>query len=137
MDHFAQPIRPNSSKRSSRRAVSPVATFHCAVAARHIHFDKDCQIRNAPNIVRQTSQPVMSTMNVSLPEEMKRWVEQQTRSGRFGNSSDYVRDLIRRDQERQARIAHLQQLINEGLESGTSDKTMADIRKAARNKLST
>ncbi len=79
----------------------------------------------------------MSTMNVSLPEEMKRWVEQQARSGRFGNSSDYVRDLIRRDQERQARIAHLQQLINEGLESGAADMTMADIRKAARNKLST
>ncbi len=76
-------------------------------------------------------------MNVSLPEEMKRWVEQQARSGRFGNSSDYVRDLIRRDQERQARIAHLQQLINEGLESGAADMTMADIRKAARNKLST
>ena len=41
----------------------------------------------------------MSTMNVSLPAEMKRWVEQQANSGRFSNSSDYVRDLIRRDQE--------------------------------------
>ena len=76
----------------------------------------------------------MTTMNVSLPEEMKRWVEQQARSGRFGNSSDYVRDLIRRDQERQAKIANLQQLVNEGLESGISDMTMDDIRKAVRKK---
>jgi len=45
-------------------------------------------------------------MNVSLPEEMKRWVEDQGKTGRFGNSSDYVRQLIRRDQERQAKIAH-------------------------------
>ena len=76
----------------------------------------------------------MSTMNVSLPEEMKRWVERQTKSGRFGNSSDYVRDLIRRDQERQAKITHLQQLIDEGLESGVTDSTMADIREAARQR---
>lgn len=79
----------------------------------------------------------MTTMNVSLPEEMKRWVEQQASSGRFGNSSDYVRDLIRRDQERQAKIAHLQALIDEGLESGVSVTTMADIRKVARSKLGT
>jgi len=77
----------------------------------------------------------MSTMNVSLPAEMKRWVEQQANSGRFSNSSDYVRDLIRRDQERQEKITHLQQLIDEGINSGVSDMTMADIRREARSKL--
>ncbi|NDY95016.1 type II toxin-antitoxin system ParD family antitoxin [Wenzhouxiangella limi] len=77
----------------------------------------------------------MTTMNVSLPAEMKRWVEQQAHSGRFSNSSDYVRDLIRRDQERRAKIAHLQQLIDEGLESGVSNMTMSDIRREARSKL--
>lgn len=40
----------------------------------------------------------MATMNVSLPDAMKDWVESQTRTGRYGNASDYVRDLIRRDQ---------------------------------------
>ena len=78
----------------------------------------------------------MTTMNVSLPAEMKRWVEQQASSGRFSNSSDYVRDLIRRDQERQAKIAHLQQLIDEGLDSGVSNLNMADIRREAKGKLS-
>jgi len=73
-------------------------------------------------------------MNVSLPEDMKRWVEQQANSGRFGNSSDYVRELIRRDQERQAKIMHLQKLIDEGLESGTTGMNMADIRQAALKK---
>ena len=77
----------------------------------------------------------MTTMNVSLPAEMKHWVEQQAKSGRFSNSSDYVRELIRRDQERQAKITHLQQLIDEGIKSGVSDMTMANIRREARGKL--
>ena len=40
----------------------------------------------------------MGTMNISLPDPMKSWVEDQAKSGRYANSSDYVRDLIRRDQ---------------------------------------
>ncbi|AKS47831.1 antitoxin ParD1/3/4 [Octadecabacter temperatus] len=60
----------------------------------------------------------MATMNVSLPEQMKSWVEQQSEGGRFSNSSDYVRDLIRRDQERGVRIAELQAAIDAGLNSG-------------------
>jgi antitoxin ParD1/3/4 len=60
----------------------------------------------------------MATMNISLPEPMKTWVEQQAQSGRYSNTSDYVRDLIRRDQERAAGIAELQTLITEGFASG-------------------
>ncbi|WP_417516646.1 type II toxin-antitoxin system ParD family antitoxin [Minwuia sp.] len=41
----------------------------------------------------------MATMNVSLPDEMREWVEQQAKSGRYSNASDYVRDLIRHDQD--------------------------------------
>lgn len=60
----------------------------------------------------------MSTMNVSLPEPMKAWVEARARTGRFANSSDYVRDLIRRDQDRQAAVLTLQAALDEGLASG-------------------
>ncbi|EYD75939.1 ParD protein (antitoxin to ParE) [Rubellimicrobium mesophilum DSM 19309] len=63
----------------------------------------------------------MATMNVSLPDPMKDWVEQQTKGGRYSNASDYVRDLIRRDQERAAKIAAMQRLVTEGLESGTTE----------------
>ena len=52
----------------------------------------------------------MATMNVSLPEPMKAWVERQAAGGRYGNASDYVRDLIRRDQQRAEAIAALQAL---------------------------
>ena len=60
----------------------------------------------------------MATMNVSLPDAMKNWVEERSRSGRYSNASDYVRDLIRRDQDRHRAIAELQQLVDEGIVSG-------------------
>jgi antitoxin ParD1/3/4 len=60
----------------------------------------------------------MATMNVSLPDPMKAWVEEQTRAGAFGNASDYVRHLIRRDQERARAVAQMQAAVAEGLESG-------------------
>jgi antitoxin ParD1/3/4 len=74
----------------------------------------------------------MATMNVSLPDPMKDWVEAQTRTGRYSNASDYVRDLIRRDQERAEKIARMQQSLTEGLESGIGKEAMADIAAAAR-----
>jgi antitoxin ParD1/3/4 len=62
----------------------------------------------------------MATMNVSLPEPMKAWVERQVEGGLYGNTSDYIRDLIRKDQERKEAIATLQAAITEGVASGES-----------------
>lgn len=73
----------------------------------------------------------MATMNVSLPDAMKDWVEIQAQSGRYGNASDYVRDLIRHDQERKDKIAYMQTLVDEALESGISEKSVAEILKQA------
>ncbi|MFH1804462.1 MAG: type II toxin-antitoxin system ParD family antitoxin [Pseudomonadota bacterium] len=63
----------------------------------------------------------MATMNVSLPDQMKAWVESRTTGGDYSNASDYVRDLIRKDQERQTAIATLQAAIDEGLQSGIAE----------------
>lgn len=60
----------------------------------------------------------MGTMNISLPDPMKSWVEDQTKSGRYANSSDYVRDLIRRDRMRSEAIAEIQAAVDAGLASG-------------------
>lgn len=59
----------------------------------------------------------MATMNVSLPDEMKEWVEAQTQGGAYSNTSDYVRDLIRRDIRRAEGIARLQAEIDKGRNS--------------------
>ena len=56
----------------------------------------------------------MATMNILLSDQMKEWVEAQARSGHYGNASDYVRDLIRHDQERAEKIAEFQRLVQEG-----------------------
>jgi len=74
----------------------------------------------------------MATMNVSLPDAMKSWVEDQAGTGRYSNASDYVRDLIRRDQERAGKIEVMQHMVDEALKSGVSARSMADILAVAR-----
>lgn len=69
----------------------------------------------------------MATMNVSLPDPMKDWVEAQTRTGRYSNASDYVRDLIRRDQERNDKIATMQRLVDDGLKSGVGTRSKDEL----------
>lgn len=78
----------------------------------------------------------MATMNISLPDQMKAWVEAQTETGRYGNASDYVRDLIRRDQERREKIAEFQRLIDEGRASGISTRTLDEVWDEARRRAS-
>ncbi|MDP3370122.1 MAG: type II toxin-antitoxin system ParD family antitoxin [Brevundimonas sp.] len=74
----------------------------------------------------------MATMNISLPDQMKAWVEAQSADGRYANSSDYVRDLIRREQIKAEKIAHMQRLVDEARASGLSDRTMDEIFAEAR-----
>ena len=76
----------------------------------------------------------MATMNVSLPDPMKSWVERQSSEGRCANSSDYVRDLIRRDQVRSEAMARMQVLVDEGLASGMGRRSMAQIKAEARRR---
>ncbi len=76
----------------------------------------------------------MATMNVSLPDAMKEWVEGQAGTGRYSNASDYVRDLIRRDQERREKIAAMQTMVDESLASGISPNSIDDMMKEARRR---
>lgn len=69
----------------------------------------------------------MATMNVSLPDQMKEWVEAQTQTGRYANASDYVRDLIRRDQERSDKIAVMQRYVDDGLKSGVGARSKDEL----------
>ena len=88
-------------------------------------------------IEREGGSYIMATMNVSLPDPMKAWVEAQVDGGQYGNASDYVRDLIRRDQNDREQIKALQEAINKGLESGISDRGIKDILREARSKAKT
>ena len=68
----------------------------------------------------------MATMNVSLPDEMKEWVEAQAANGRFANVSDYIRDVVRRDMNRTDGIARLQREIDKGRAGPFTDYNSAD-----------
>ena len=74
----------------------------------------------------------MATLNVSLPDAMRAWIEVQIESGTYANASDYVRDLIRHDQrEREA----LSLALIEAEKSGTSERTVGDIVRDAKARL--
>ena len=74
----------------------------------------------------------MATMNVSLPDTLKAWAEGRTRTGHYSNTSDYVRDLIRKDKERAEKLTAMQLLIDEAEASGVSENSIADILDSAR-----
>lgn len=57
----------------------------------------------------------MATMNISLPDDMKDWVDQQTKAHGYATTSEYVRAMIR---ERRIDIEELRAKIIEGMESG-------------------
>lgn len=73
----------------------------------------------------------MATMNVSLPDPMKDWVEAQAKTGRYSNASDYVRDLIRRDQIRTDKIAEMQRFVDDGIKSGVGIRSKDELFAAA------
>ena len=77
----------------------------------------------------------MATMNISLPDQMKDWVERQAAGGRYSNSSDYVRDLIRRDQVRAEQITVMQAVVTKSLDSGISPNSMPDIWEKAKARI--
>ena len=59
----------------------------------------------------------MQTMNISLPDAMKRYVDEQVHSGDYSSASEYVRALVRADQKRKAQ-EQLETVLLEALRSG-------------------
>ena len=67
----------------------------------------------------------MESMNISLPEPLKQFVDGQISTGRYSSASEYVRELIRADEKRKAEEA-LEAKLLEGLNSPESQLTQAD-----------
>jgi len=79
----------------------------------------------------------MTTMNISLPESMKEFIDEQVRKDGYGTVSEYLRALVRAEQKRQAE-QRLYDLLLEGLNSPRSEMTGADwedIRREVRERL--
>lgn len=76
----------------------------------------------------------MQTMNISLPDQLKEFVDDQVGSGRYSSVSEYIRELIRYDEKRKAQ-EKLEGLLMEGIQGGNSSdmrrEDWAEIRQEA------
>lgn len=73
----------------------------------------------------------MSTMNISLPDSLKSFVDEQVDQRGYGTSSEYVRELIRKDQDR----LHLRNLLLAGAESAVAAPADAAYFAALRDRV--
>jgi len=87
-----------------------------------------------PNLAIDDTLATMSTMNISLPDAMKTFVDEQVAQGGYSTSSEYMRELIRKEQDRQ----HLRKLILDGARSpivGEADHAWVEsLRERARSR---
>lgn len=77
----------------------------------------------------------MMRKTITIPDAMEDWVKSQIKSGRYSNDSEYLRDLIRRDQDKKHEENQLRLLIEEGLKSGISENNISDIMKQVEARL--
>ena len=64
---------------------------------------------------------------ITVTEQQDHWIKAQIEGGGFTNDSEYIRDLIRRDQEENAKFQAIKAAIQEGLDSGASKRTVSQI----------
>jgi len=69
----------------------------------------------------------MTRISISLSEAMSAYVAERVNSGKYSNTSEYFRDLIRRDQERKAAEVDLRRMLDDAEESGPSTREPEDI----------
>lgn len=74
----------------------------------------------------------MSTMNISLPKGLKAFVDELVQTEGYGTSSEYMRELIRRDQERRQFKEHLLVGMRSGVEGPMDAAFFASLRKRAK-----
>jgi antitoxin ParD1/3/4 len=67
----------------------------------------------------------MTSLNISLPEALKEYVERQVATGEWGTPSEYVRELIRQDKER--RLDHIEQELTAAAKGPKIEIPVAEI----------
>jgi antitoxin ParD1/3/4 len=68
----------------------------------------------------------MAVVNISLPDQMKQYIEARIGEGGYNTTSEYFRDLVREDQKRQAE-KRLETLLLRGMESPANEWTQDDV----------
>jgi antitoxin ParD1/3/4 len=89
-----------------------------------------CQFCDVYEIVRLA----MQSMNISLPDPLKEFVDGQISTGRYSSVSEYMRELIREDEKRKAQD-QLEALLLDGLRGGMTPLTADDFKSIRQNAL--
>lgn len=74
-------------------------------------------------------------MTVTLTDQQERWIKARIATGDFTSDSEYIQALIQRDKEEDGKLQALQSAIQEGLDSGVSDKTVPQIMEEVETRL--
>lgn len=73
--------------------------------------------------------------SITFTEQQDQWIKKQIEEGYFTNDSEYIRDLVRQDQAKKVHLQQLQKAIQEGLDSGVSNRAIPDIMKAVEEQM--
>lgn len=72
---------------------------------------------------------------LTFTDQQDKWIKSQIEAGEFTNESEYVRHLIRTDQARNSKFIELKTAIQEGLDSGVSERTISEIIKEVEERM--
>ena len=74
----------------------------------------------------------MASMSISLPDRMRDFIRTRVKSGAYNNESEYIRDLVRRDEERLRSDELLLRDLRAAEKSGVSTRSLGDIARAVK-----
>ena len=74
----------------------------------------------------------MTSVLLSLPSALHDWAKEQAANNNFEDLGDYVQSVLLKEREKQEGLAEFDRLVQEGIDSGISDRTMAEILEEAR-----
>ena len=79
----------------------------------------------------------MASMSVSLPDRMREFIRARVKSGEYHNESEYIRDLVRRDEERLRNDELLLRDLRAAEKTGISRRRLSDIARAVKRRVKT
>lgn len=71
--------------------------------------------------------------SITFTSQQNEWIKLQIQKGDFTNDSEYIRNLVRKDQAENQKLVELKNALDEGFNSGVSDKNIQDLMKAVDN----
>ena len=87
------------------------------------------KIKKLAKIAKNAKLMAMTTMNISLPDSLKAYVDTLVQTEGYGTSSEYMRELIRRDQDKRQFKAHLLVGMRSGVEGAMDADFFTSLRK--------